>query len=111
MFAAVSRVASHSSSLKIDDQIQHLQRNLTDENWNVIRHFHHVHGAETVQDGDADGIINRNLMNAGAVSDSFFRDFVQTELLNQPRRQGQRGGAGIHQRVFHNDPAYLIGGR
>jgi hypothetical protein len=51
MFAAMSWIADQGSTAKIDHEIEMLQWQLADEDGNLVRNFHDIHGALAAPDG------------------------------------------------------------
>ena len=58
VLAVVGGVARQTTPLKVDDEVQHLQGDLSDQNRDVVGDLHDVHGAEPLVDGQSYGLID-----------------------------------------------------
>ena len=43
MFTAVCGIADECAAAEVDDEVEVFKRDLADEHWDVVGHFHNVH--------------------------------------------------------------------
>lgn len=104
---ADKRVASH-----VDDEVQVLERNLTDQNGHTVGNFEDVHRAASTPDRQPHRFVDGCFRRPCRAEDSPGTSLRETQLLDQTRGNGKERGTGIDQSisnvqnpsVFRRDP-------
>ena len=86
MLAAVRGISDQRVRPHVHDEVQVLQRQLTDEDRGIVRNFHDVHRAVSPLDGQPHSIVNGGFCNADAASHPFLVPLVQAKLADEPCR-------------------------
>jgi hypothetical protein len=110
MLATMLGVADQALILGVDDPIEHLKWNLTDQDGKTIADLADVDGALTTLDGQSDRAIDRHRHGPADASGLAGPGVPQAKLSDQAFGHEQAIGARVHQGVVDLDEADLIRG-
>src|SRR5436189_266009 len=83
VLAAVGRVADQALAAGVDDEVEKLEWDLTDQHRHIVGNFHDVGCAIAALDGQAYGVVHVYGRDANTAQSALRITQVQTELLNQ----------------------------